>query len=285
MTYVAIDKYLKNGGKLCIVITQTIFKTVGGGEGFRQFRLGQNGIPFKIIQVDDMVELQPFEAATNRTSVLLCQKSDTTTYPVEYHLWRKKTKGIIDSESSWHDIIACTSVRYLKAYPIVDEQSHWITIKSKSLKTIQKVLGKSYYEARVGVHTLGANGVFWINLVKAERQNTLIENYIEGAKRSVREVKTEVESDFIYPLMRGRDISKWKSTPSISIILPYNYASPNKPIDISIMPRKNRRWHQRHRPRRADRRTRRRVVGLEQRRTARHQRQSGGNAVRVFVVT
>jgi len=41
MTYVAIDKYLKNKGRLCIVITQTLFKTVGGGEGFRRFRLGK----------------------------------------------------------------------------------------------------------------------------------------------------------------------------------------------------------------------------------------------------
>ncbi|MCX6276542.1 MAG: N-6 DNA methylase, partial [Bacteroidetes bacterium] len=61
MTYVSIDKYLKEYGKLCVVITQTIFKSAGGGEGFRRFRLGRNGIPIKVIHVDDMADLQPFD--------------------------------------------------------------------------------------------------------------------------------------------------------------------------------------------------------------------------------
>ena len=66
MTYVSIDKYLKDKGRLCIVITQSLFKTVGGGEGFRRFRLGKKGTPFKVLQVDDMVDLQPFDSASDK---------------------------------------------------------------------------------------------------------------------------------------------------------------------------------------------------------------------------
>ncbi len=40
MLYVAADRYLKDRGKLGFVITQSIFKTEGGGEGFRRLQLG-----------------------------------------------------------------------------------------------------------------------------------------------------------------------------------------------------------------------------------------------------
>ena len=45
--YVASDNYLKPGGKLGFVITQTVFKTKGAGDGFRRFQLAaRRGIPF-----------------------------------------------------------------------------------------------------------------------------------------------------------------------------------------------------------------------------------------------
>ena len=68
--YVAADKYLKPKGKLGFVITQTIFKTEGGGAGFRRLKLGY-GDPLRVIQVDDFSDIQCFEGATNRTAVAL----------------------------------------------------------------------------------------------------------------------------------------------------------------------------------------------------------------------
>ena len=43
MTYVAHDAFLDEGGRLGFVITQSVFKTVGGGEGFRSFEYEANG--------------------------------------------------------------------------------------------------------------------------------------------------------------------------------------------------------------------------------------------------
>jgi hypothetical protein len=40
MLYVSADRYLKPRGKFGFVITQTVFKTEGGGEGFRRLQLG-----------------------------------------------------------------------------------------------------------------------------------------------------------------------------------------------------------------------------------------------------
>ena len=77
MSYVAMDKYLKKGGKLGFLITQSVFKTAGAGQGFRRFLLG-SGEHIQVQHVDDMVELQPFEGASNRTSVVILQKGRQT---------------------------------------------------------------------------------------------------------------------------------------------------------------------------------------------------------------
>ena len=81
MLYVAADKYLKPKGKLGFVITQTIFKTEGGGAGFRRLKL-RDGDPLRVIQVDDFSGIQCFEGAVNRTSVVIIQRGETTRFPL-----------------------------------------------------------------------------------------------------------------------------------------------------------------------------------------------------------
>ncbi len=236
MTYVAIDKYLKDKGKLCFVITQTLFKTVGGGEGFRRFRLGKKGIPFKVLQVDDMKELQPFDSATNRTAVFICQKSDETTYPVEYHVWRKRLKGAIDIDLTWGEVVERTTVNYLKAQPIDGtEKGSWISARPKALKALKNVVGEADYKAREGTNTGGANGVLWVKIVKSKNSVCTIQNLNQIGKREVEAHEGPVEADLLFPLLRGRDIARWRAEPSVSILIPQNLDNPSKAIEPMVM--------------------------------------------------
>lgn len=236
MTYVAIDRYLKNKGKLCFVITQTIFKTVGGGEGFRRFRLGEKGIPFNILQVDDMSELQPFDSATNRTAVFLCQKGDETKYPVEYHLWRKKEKGSIAIDLAWKEVQEKTIVKYLKAQSIDGTgQGPWISARPKALKASRPIVGSSEYQGREGVNTGGANGVYWIKTKSVTGNIFTIENLNEIGKKKIAAHSSDVESELVFPLLRGRDIKRWIAIPSINIIIPHDLNNPSKAIDLYLM--------------------------------------------------
>jgi len=229
MTYVAIDKYLKDKGRLCIVITQTLFKTVGGGEGFRRFQLGKKGMPFKVLQLDDMSELQPFDSATNRTAVFFCQKGEPTTYPVEYHVWRKKEKGSIAIDLDWDEVVQKTAVSHLKAQSIDgSEQGSWISARPKALKALKNVVGEAAYQAREGTNTGGANGVYWVSVLKSKNSKAKVENLFDLGRRKVPSVSMEVEDEFLYPLLRGRDIKRWSATPSVSILLPYQKNVPSK---------------------------------------------------------
>ena len=67
-TYRCLDRYLKEGGNFAFLITQTVFKTKGAGEGFRRFKIKEE--PIKVVKVHDLVEIKPFEGANNRTAAI-----------------------------------------------------------------------------------------------------------------------------------------------------------------------------------------------------------------------
>lgn len=246
MTYVSIDKYLKNKGRLCIVITQTLFKTVGGGEGFRRFRLGRNGIPFKVLQVDDMTDLQPFDSATNRTSVFFCQKGDETDYPVEYHIWRKKEQGSIAIDFEWKEVVQKTTIKHFKAQSIDGSlQGSWMTARPKALKCLKHIVGKSEYQGRIGSHTGGANGIYWIEPTGKSTKDTLeVQNLFDIGKNKYKGVKLSVERDLVYPLVRGRDTKRWHSSPNTFILLPQDISQPNRAFDQVVLKKKFPKTHQ-----------------------------------------
>lgn len=222
MTYVAMDRYLKDKGKLAFVITQSVFKTSGAAQGFRRFVLPDSR-QVRVIHVDDLTELQPFEGASNRTAVIILQKDEPTRYPVPYTYWRKSVKGKgIDYDSDLNEVFGMVRQMHLQAIPVDSHEktSPWLTARPGALKAIQKVLGKSEYEAHAGVYTGGANGVYWLEILTKRPDDLLIiRNITEGAKREVEPVTSEIESDLIYPLIRGRDVKRWQATPSAHILM------------------------------------------------------------------
>lgn len=101
-----------------------------------------------------------------------------------------------------------------------DPTSPWITGRPKALRAIKKILGQSDYTAHAGCYTGGANGVYWVEIV-AERPDGLvvISNITKGAKRKVEEVQAVIEPDLLYPLLRGRDVRRWRAEPSAYILV------------------------------------------------------------------
>jgi len=195
---------------------------VGGGEGFRRFRLGENGAPLKVEQVDDMVELQPFEAATNRTSVFSCEKGKQTTYPIPYILWQKAHSGAIDSKLSFDEVFTITRRANLSAQPIGEVvTSPWISARLQALRTIRKISGPSTYQARAGTCTW-LNGVYWgrYNNHMFANANTI------GRTTGIEPVEREVEETLVFSLLRGRDISRWNAVPNYHIIIGQNLSDP-----------------------------------------------------------
>lgn len=214
--YTSIDRYLKEGGKFGFLTTQTVFKSMAG-EGFRNFWIPPEGPPFKVTRVHDLVELLPFERAQNRTAAIFCVKGVETRYPVPYILWKGPT---IDQELSLEEVLRITSRSNLEAKPLMRKNGPWSTLKPKAHEAIEKVTGASTYRAFEGVNT-ALNSAYWVRILdNLPDGSLLIENVTERAKRGVRKFQAPMERDLVYPLLRGKDIERWKASSEIHMVLP-----------------------------------------------------------------
>lgn len=222
MLYVAMDNYLRSGGKLAFVITQTVFKTKGAGDGFRRFRLGDDGPHLKVLSAQDLVELQPFEGASNRTATVVLQKGQPTQYPVAYTLWRKTKPGKIGVDLSLGEVKQRASTTMLSAQPVDSKQqtSPWLTARTEALPALLKVMGPSPYKAYAGSYTGGLNGVYWLHVLERQTEGLLrIENLHDIGKTKVKRVQELIEPNLLYPLLRGRDVGRWRANPSAHILM------------------------------------------------------------------
>jgi hypothetical protein len=202
-----------------------LFKTAGAGQGFRRFRIPQSNnqfVPLKVLHVDDMVALQPFEGASNRTAVMVLKKGEPTTYPVPYTLWRKKKGVRFTYDSSLAEVLSATVRLNFAAEPVDpnDPTSPWLTAHPHAFMAIYKVRGKSDYKAHAGAYTGGANAVYWVEIIDRRPGGlVLVRNLTQGAKVQVPEVVEAVEPDLLYPLLRGRDVQRWKAEPSAWLLM------------------------------------------------------------------
>ncbi len=224
-TYSTLDNYLKGGGSLGFVITQSVFKTQGAGDGFRRLRYTQetpNGTWYlNPLVVHDLSAMQVFEGATNRTAVFVCEKTKLPfSYPVQYATWAGPSR--IGQDETLDSVLNMTSQHKMGAVPVIPtkESSPWLTASKQTLPSIQKVVGKSDYKATAGCCTW-LNGVYWIRVLdERPTGELLIENLHDIGKVQVKKTPATIEPDLVYPLLRGRDVQRWRSEASINIVLP-----------------------------------------------------------------
>lgn len=221
LTYASMDKYLVDGGKLGFIITQSALKTSGAGEGFRRFQIDDK--PIAVLCVDDMSRIRPFAGAETRTIVMIMQKGEKSKYPVSYLLWDKPSRGkTIKEDLTLEQVQSITHIVDFVAEPISEPNSSWMSGRPAALPAMRKIIGKSDYHAHAGVYTGGANAIYWLEILGQEGDLLRVRNDIEGSKRPVKQVETLIEPDFIYPLLRGRDVKRWQAIPTANILLVQN---------------------------------------------------------------
>lgn len=225
MLYVAVDSYLKKEGKLGFLITQTIFKTKGAGDGFRRFRYGNSGPKMHVFRVDDFASFNPFEDASNWSSAVFLERDRETKPPVPYYSWSLK------EDVSPTDIIAekyrkQLSVRKEEAWPVdkLRPTSPWITGETEELSVLSKAMGPSKYKGFAGV-TTWMDGVFWVTILRGVGADILVENLPELAKTDLPKVQARVETTLVYPFLEWDKIGKFRAVPSHHIIVPQDPAT------------------------------------------------------------
>lgn len=239
VTYVAVDQYLKDSGSMVFLLPASFLKSTKGGEGFRKFSITRHGqsVPFSVDSVDDFSDVKLF---TIPTIALKLTKGKETQYPLKaYKVWHQPgRKAVIDSHAKWDEVEKLLSSELLSAQPVDqnDRQSAWLTLPD--MEFANNVLDTSkprYYTGRKGIEPAGAKGVYLLKKpIRCRDGLMLIENCIERQRRPdfLRKGihKEKIEETYIYPMLGGRNIAKWRVKSNEYILLPhtaqYKYGIP-----------------------------------------------------------
>lgn len=221
MSYVTSDRLLVDGGRLAFVVPQTLFKTAGAGQGFRRFRIGDSGPQLKVEHVDDMVDLNPFPGAQNRTALMTWRRGSPTRYPVRYALWQRKTPGRIHPDATVDEVVReRTRQLEMRATPVKpnDRTSAWLTAPRELLSSLSKLVerGEPAYRAHEGVNSGGANGVYWVSVDGGpDGQGCIpVHNLHDVGDRELKKQYGKIEAELLHPLIRGRDVQRWRANRS-----------------------------------------------------------------------
>ncbi|MGH3851403.1 MAG: hypothetical protein ACRDRT_17215, partial [Pseudonocardiaceae bacterium] len=104
-----------------------------------------------------------------------------------------------------------------------DPNSSWVT--SGDIRTLKLAAGQrpATLRARGGVNTGGANSIFHVRVLGASRSGITIENMVSRkAVGDVDTIRAVVEPDFVWPLLRGRQIKRWCVDAGDHIIVPHD---------------------------------------------------------------
>lgn len=216
--YAAADYYLKKDAKLGFLITQEVFKSKGAGEGFRRFQLGE-GESLKVLKAHDLVSVQPFEGAANKTALIILKKGKETIYPVPYIVWqRKKGVGKIATDKILSDVLFLLKKKHLSARPIKGKNGAWQTVSGEQ-KSLAAIKGGNFYKALLGANP-NPYGVFWLEVKQVLSDGDIIvRNMVEKGKLNISSIEARIEPDLVFPAIRGSDIERWATKPIIYMLV------------------------------------------------------------------
>jgi SAM-dependent methyltransferase len=219
MIMTSADYFLKPGGRLAMVLPQTVFQTHKTGIGFRQFGGDDPVRTLKVLRVDDFSAMRVFHDVTTKTATLVLEKGKPTTYPVPYYSWQSQKHS-----------------RAFQAVPGVAEQagSAWRIMDQNAPWPLAGVSQKSDYTAQLGANTGGANGVYWVKIISACKDNFVtVRNLAAHGKQPLPVVEAEIEADVLYPLLRWRDVDRFSAQPSTwSIIVQDPATRTGLPLEV-----------------------------------------------------
>jgi hypothetical protein len=209
ITYTVGDKWLKEGGTLVFVITQTHFQSPSS-QGFRSFKISEKS-NFLPIAVDDLKNVKPFPKVANKTAIMRLEKvgkNEKPKYPVSYRVWEKADgySATIPEDADKGTVLSQVSILDWEATPVDGSNSPWAILPKGRFAAMSAIQGQSEWLAgRKGV-TCDLNGVLLVNIIDVHPTEGLvqIQTRPEAGRTDIGPArKYWVEPDLLYPLLKG----------------------------------------------------------------------------------
>lgn len=208
--------------QMIYVLPLSLFKSKSAAEGFRKFK-SQKGI-FSPINIWDFSHLAIFSGVTNQTIVTFFETGKELVVPINWSIFTPKNKKKIPRNMNVDNFAEYIDTHNILGLPISknDMCSPWASVTNDQIDIIQKMEGKSFYRARGGINTGGANTIFWLKIFHQEDEYYSIQNIGKSIRANSHIVHAKVEKQLVYKLIRGRDVEQWRYKSDLSIILPYD---------------------------------------------------------------
>ena len=207
ITYTTADKWLRPGGMLAFVITQTHFQSPSS-QGFRRFRIDPTH-RLAPLSVDDMKALKPFPEAANKTSVVVFRKTTKPPkYPVPYRMWTasKGNTRAIPTILPITDVMDRVEIQDYEANPVGPEGSPWAILPPGRFDTVSSISGRStWVQGRKGI-TADLNAVYFVSIEASNKSTGLVRvsTRPEAGKTNIGAARSFwVEPTLLHPLLKG----------------------------------------------------------------------------------
>jgi hypothetical protein len=209
----AIARHAAAGGYVGMLVPNAL--TIGdpGGRAFRRFEAG--GRRFAPVHADLLEEAAPFAPDASNQPVFLVSRADRSPrFPVPAVRWsrdRCETRG------------GC--------WPVARDvpTSPWSFVADGADLLAG---GANRWRFGVGFHTRGANGVYFVDVLRAASGGLVeIANRPHaGRDPAVERRRGHVEAALVYPALRGRDVSRWQAEPAGHVFAPYRQEAMGTPL-------------------------------------------------------
>ena len=207
ITYTTADKWLRPGGTLAFVITQTHFQSPSS-QGFRRFRIDST-YRLAPLSVADMKALKPFPEAANKTSVVVFRKrTKPPKYPVPYRMWTvsKGNTRAIPPTLPIATVMDRVDVQDYEANPVGFEGSPWAILPPGRFVAVSGISGRStWVQGRKGI-TADLNALYFVSVEASNKSTGLVRvsTRPEAGRTNIGTARSFlVEPTLLYPLLKG----------------------------------------------------------------------------------
>lgn len=241
ITYQAVKHYLAQDGRLGFFLPGSVFTTESSA-GFRRFSIDNGRLLCKVLLVEDYQDMRPFDGVSNHPTFLVMQRDMATTFPVPYRFW-KTSEG-----ASANQRIYASAEHFRRiakridgcAVPVPggDGTRPWLVGSAQDQAVFAKIFAagaKPEYKARKGI-TTDRNGIFWVHAVDRVGQGLVsVKNAADiGKTKGIPQVTANVESEHLFPLLRGRNVAPFNAVPEpeLRILVPQRgmHGDPDLPV-------------------------------------------------------
>jgi hypothetical protein len=245
VTYSCADNWLKIGGTLGFLITFSVFQSASA----RGFRMGElpDGSGLLVREVHDFTRVQPFPDPSNQTGIYIAQrvshKKEARFAQVPCFVWKTRPARV-PPNTPLKDVLASADIREAIASPVAGWGSPWFMGSRETRRAGSALGGESCYLplAHRGTVT-DASRIYWLKVegyspeLKRAKVRTLTAKEMGRATMYEPVSGTWIESDLLYPLLRGRDCGRFCAMPCGWYLLAPNSHYENMPSETEFAAR------------------------------------------------